>query len=423
MSGPKSVSLSVNQARADAKAAKEEVARRERAERRRLQRRAKTLSSQVNRLAQQWQKASRESGGAFKEWSHQDILRDLAECQRDYRRRNKQLTAALDRLAERITQARTEYALQSSISRMRASFQAAVEAQAADQRAAVRSAQEKEAQRSERAMRRFAEQVSGALETLDPEVPTEARAAIEAKGEETIAASGAFRRSALLAQLRLDIRHANEAAAERRRTVEQVEEWRERLMGLEGQAVDDLDNRLQRVVEGDAPPADLEDQVDRVAGEAREASNREYALTVIMEELENLGYVVESGFETASAQQPEALLRKPGMEDGYHVSLRAEGSLLHNRVVRETTSSGPAGDGTRSADRARSDRQAEQTWCGDLASALAACGAKGVHGRVVSRKKVGEVPVKAIAALTHKIKAKKKRRRKRTGRLRSRVGR
>ena len=162
----KSVSHSVNQARADARAAREEEARRERAERRRLQRRAKTHSSQVNRLAQQWQKASRESGGVFKEWSHQDILRDLAECQSDYRRRNKQLTAALDRLAERITQARTECALQSSISKMRASFQAAVEAQAADQRAAAGSAHEKEAQRSERAMRRFAEEGVGCIEDV-----------------------------------------------------------------------------------------------------------------------------------------------------------------------------------------------------------------------------------------------------------------
>ena len=98
-------------------------------------------------------------------------------------------------------------------------------------------------------------------------------------------------------------------------------------------------------------------------------------------------------------------------------------SSCTTRVVRETTNSGLVGDGTRSADRARSDRQAAQTWCGDLASALAACGTKGVRGRVVSRKKVGEVPVKAIAAVTHKIKAKKKRRRKRTGRLGSRIGR
>ena len=129
-----------------------------------------------------------------------------------------------------------------------------------------------------------------------------------------------------------------------------------------------------------------------------------------------MGYVVESGFETASAQQPEVLLRKPGMENGYLVSLSAEGGILQNRVVRETTDSDPVGDGARSARRVESDHQAEQTWCADLATALAASKLKGVEGRVVSRKKVGEVPVKAIAALVHKVKAKTKRERKRVHR-------
>ena len=424
MSGPKSVSVSVIPNSYGPDRAKER-ARRERARRRRLQQRAKTLSKRVNRLALEWQEASRESGGVFTDWHYQDILRDLAECESEHRRGNGELTAALDRLVGRIAQAQGEFARQSSVSKMRASFQAAVEAQAADERAAVRSSQKEEAQRKERAMRRCADEVSRQLETLDAEVPKKARTAIETQGEETIKASTAFRRNALLAQLRLDIRHANEAAAERRRTVEQVEEWRERLLGLEGQAVDELDKKLQQVVEGDTPPADLEKQVDNVVVQAREASKREYALTVIMEELENLGYVVESGFDTASAQQPEMLFRKLGMEDGYHVSLQAEGSLLRNRVVREATDSDIVGDVTRSADRDRSDRQVEQTWCEDLAAALAASETKGVRGRVVSRKKVGEVPVKTIPALTTKIKAKtkRKRKRKRTGLLRSRIGR
>ena len=347
----------------------------------------------------------------FTEWSHQDILSELAECESGQGLTNDELTAALDRLAERVAQVRREYTLQASISTMRSSFQTALAAQAADQRAA----QEAEAQRSESEMRRFAEDVSNAMEKLAGDVPAGVRAAIEAQSEEMIGASTTFRRNASLAQLRLEIRRANEAAAEQRRTVEQVEEWRSQLLGLKGQAVDELDKKLKQVIEGVAPRADLEKEVGRVVSQAKEASDREYAQTVIMEELANLGYVVESGFETASAQQPEVLLRKPGMEDGYLVSWRAEGGLLHNRVVRETTDSDLVGDGTRSADRVQSDREAEQTWCADLAAALAASESKGVQGRVVSRKKVGEVPVKAIG----KVTAKTKRKRKRTRHLRS----
>ena len=411
-----------------------EQARRERAERRQIQQRAKTLSRRVSRLHVEWQEAGRESGGVFTDWRYQDTLRDLTECENDDRRGNKELEAALDRLEGQIAEAQGEFARQSSLARMHASFQAAVEAQAAAEPAAVGSSRKEQAQRMERATRRCADEVSRLIETLDAEVPKEVRTAVETQGDETIKASTASRRNALLAQLHLDIRHANEAA-ERRRTVAQVEQWRERLRGLEGQAVDELDQQLRQVVDGGTPPADLEKQVDNVVVQAREeaskreeeASKREYALTVITEELENLGYVVESGFETASAQQPEMLLRKPGMEDGYHVSLQAEGSLLHNRVVREAAGSDLVGAGSRSAARGRSDRQAEQTWCEDLAAALAASKTKGVQGRLVSRKKVGEVPVKTIPVLTDRIKTKtrrkRKRKRKRTGLLRSRTGR
>ena len=169
------------------------------------------------------------------------------------------------------------------------------------------------------------------------------------------------------------------------------------------------------------PPAQ---KVEDVVARATEASNRAYALGVRAEELENLGYVVEAGFETASAQAPEMLLHKPEMEEDYHVSLRADAGapFLHNRVVRE------AGDpDERSADRARTDEQVERAWCEDLAAALAAAGDRGVRGRAVERMEPGAVPVPTIAPLKGKPKSrpgsKSKRRRKRTGRLRSREGR
>ena len=429
MSGPKGVELEIEtrdwrdwrESRREWARLRREQARRERAERRQLQQRAKTLSRRVNRLHLEWQEAGRESGGVFTDWRYQDTLRDLTECENDPRRGNEELAAALDRLEGQIAEAQGEFARQSSLARMHASFQAAVEAQAAAEPAAVGSSRKEPAERMERATRRCADEVSRLIETLDAEVPKEVRTAVETQGDETIRASTAARRNALLAQLHLDIRHANEAA-ERRRTVAQAEQWRERLLGLEGPAVAELDQQLRQVIEGGTPPADLDKQVDNVVVQAREeASKREFALTVITEELENLGYVVESGFETASAQQPEMLLRHPGMEDGYHVSLQAEGSLLHNRVVREAAGSDLVGAGSRNAARARSDRQVEQTWCEDLAAALAASKTKGVQGRLVSRKKVGEVPVRTIPVLTDRIKTKTRRRRKRTGRLRSRT--
>ena len=163
----------------------------------------------------------------FTEWSHQDILSELARCESGRGLSNEELTAALDRLAERVVHVQREYALQASISKMRSSFQTSVAAQAAEQRAA----QEAEAQERESAMQRVAEDVSNALVKLAEDVPTAVRAAIEARSEDVIGASTTFRRNALLAQLRLEIRQANEAESERRRRVAKVEEWRDQLQG------------------------------------------------------------------------------------------------------------------------------------------------------------------------------------------------
>ena len=308
---------------------------------------------------------------------------------------------------------------------MRTSVQAVSKSLAAASPAAEGSAQDEQAQREERDRRRSAEDASRLLETLAAEVSNEDRTAIEERAQEAVASPQASRRRALLAQLRLDVQRANEAGRARRRAVEQAQQWRGRLLGLEGPEVEELEAELRRVVDGGAPlPPDLAQRVEGVAARATEASNRAYALGVITEELQNLGYVAEVGFETASAQAPEMLLRKPDMEEDYHVSLRFDAGL-HNRVVREADDPDPdlGSAGKPTADRRRMDEQAERGWCQDLASALAAAEHRGVRGRAVSRNPPGEAPVETIAPLKGKSRPERKRKRKRTGRLQSRAGR
>lgn len=432
MSGPKTVSVSVSprelerqRARARERARRRARARERARQRARLQERARALSSRLNRVSERWRRAKREHGGMFSEWRHSEILRDLAECESDRRRDNDELGAVLDDLAVRVAIAENEYARQLAVAKLRTSLEAVLPSQAARPDPAVPSEEDEEAQRSEREMRRGLEEVSGLLATLAADVPEDARAAIGKRADEALASPLAFRRKALLSQLRLEIRRANKAAAARRRTVAEAMRWREQLLGLEGPDVEKLDRHLRRVVDGSDPAPGLAKRVEDAVARAVAASERDYALGVITEELEKLGYVVERGFETASARHPEALLRKPGMEDDYRVSLRAEGTLLHNRVVREARAADPGGHGPRSPDRRRADREMERVWCSDLAAGLAAAGQRGVHGRVVSRTGPGEVPVHAVAALPGESgsKSKSKRRRKRTGRLKSRSAR
>lgn len=419
MSGPKSVHVSVDQGRARARA----IARRERARRRELQERAKRLLTRLSRIAEQWQAARREHGDVIAEWPYGDLSRDLSECESDRGRGNDELRLVLDDLAAHVVQAEGDLSRQSAINRVRASLEAVSRSRAADARTPVRSAEEDDERRDESGTRHCAEEVSRLLKTLAAEVPREARTAIEERAVETVRSSPAFRRNALLSQLRLDVQGANEAAAERRRIVAQAGQWREELLGLEGPDVEELDRHLRQVVDGETPAPDLAQRVGDVAARAAEASDRAYALSVITEELETLGYVVERGFETASARQSELLLQSPEIDDDYRVALRAEGPLLHTRVVREARDVDPDGQSPADVDRERTDIEMERIWCHDLAAALATARHRGAFGRVVSRKKAGEVPVHTIPGRTRKSKARRKRKRKRTGGLNSRIGR
>ena len=413
--------------------------------------RANTLCAELSKVAELWQGARDQYGEEFPAWSYGDSElpafvrdRDLAELVDKVQRTNyierkkglgntsgatrgdlvsvardvSELESVFWELAERVAKAQRDYALFGMRIRVRTSLQAASQLQATDTQAAVSSVEAQEAQREERERHRYAEEVSRLLETLAAEVSHDDRTAIEQRAQEAVE-SPTSRRRALLAQLRLDIQRANAAGQARQRMVAQAEQWRDRLLGLEGPEVEQLDVALRRIVDGEEPlPPDMAQKVEDVVARATEASNRAYALGVLTEELENLGYVVEVGFETASAQAPEMLLHKPDMEDDYYVSLRVEAGALHNRVVREASDASDA-----SAERERTDEQMERTWCQDLATALAAAEHRGVRGRAVSRNPPGEVPVPIIAPLKGKSKPKRKRKRRRTDQLKSRVGR
>ena len=412
MSGPKSVSYSVS---AEAAAAAAERERR-RIRREQLQARGAALSRELTGVAERWREAGRRYGEAFPAWPHGEAPAEPLES-----RHADTLDAVVGELADRLAQARRELARQSTLFRMRTSLQAVSQLHADDSRAA-----EERARQEEQEMRRCAEDVARLLGTLAAEASHEDRTAVEQRAEEAAAAPGAARRRALLDQLRFDIQRANAAAEARRREVEQVARWRERLVGLEGPAVRELDRDLRRLVEGGAPlavPQDMAHRVENVAARAAEASDRDLALDVITKELENLGYVVEAGFATASAEAPDMLLRKQDMAYGYHVSLRAEVGtpLLQARVVREVDDAGLDAHDARSAEREGTDRDVESAWCRDLAAALAAAEHRGVRGRVASRRVAGEVPVATIAPLKTGAEPKARRKRKRTTRLRSRV--
>ena len=396
------------------RAARLEAARREAARRRAgLAGRADELSEELSKAAGRWQKAREEHGADFPAWPHGEAPEGID------RMNENELQAVIGDLRERIAKARREYVQQSALFTLRTSMQAASQ----DARAAASAAQEEAAQREERDRRRCAEEVSRLLDTLEAEVSNEDRTAVEQRAQEAVESPRAARRRALLSQLRLDVQRANAAGAARQRMAEQAEQWRKQLLEVEGPEVEELDAALRQVADGEAAlPADMAQRVEGVAARAAEASDREYALVVMREELENLGYVVETGSDAALARESQMLLRKPDMEDDYHVLLWTKAGVLNNRVVREESAPGP-----RNADRERTDEQMEAIWWQDLATSLAAAEQRGVRGRVTERMTPGRVPVRTIAPLKARPESKTGsrpgRKRRRTGQMRSRSGR
>ena len=234
--------------------------------------RVNTLCEELSKVAELWQKARDQYGEEFPAWSYGDTevpasFRGLANSDLAKRvekvqktrwgRRSLGATIGASRgefksvfrdvsklepvfrdLAERVAKAQRDYAQQSALfgmrTGMRTSLQVASQLQATDAQAAVSSAQEEEVQREERERHRYAEEISRLLETLAAEVSHDDQTAIEQRVKEMAESPQASRRRVLLAQLHLDIQRANKAGKARQRKIQQVEQWRERLLGLEG---------------------------------------------------------------------------------------------------------------------------------------------------------------------------------------------
>ena len=415
MSGPKSASVSVSQAALEAarrRREEEQACAAQRQRLRRLKERIKALSAEAAEFERQWRESSREHPYIFPAGTEEEQLRDRrdgveAQAARAGRRRgpsgrmrsdNDAVEAAIADLAAAVARARAEHASKSALVGLHASLQA--------------TAKSEEESRAE-ARARVAEKIDRLLDTLAAGASEEERTAIAERAGEAVGATPG-RRTALLAQIALDVQRANAAVEARQQVVRRVEAWREKLLGLGGAEVEELDSALRQVLDGQAAlPTDMEQRVAGVAARATAALERDYALEVVVQELKNLGYVVETGFETASREAPQTLLRSPGLDDGYLVSLSAGSGSLNARVVREADA-GSEAEAKRSAARRRMDREAETAWCGDFAAALAAAGNRGVSARLTSRSRAGEVPVQTIAPRRATGKPSRRRKRKRS---------
>jgi len=221
----------------------------------------------------------------------------------------------------------------------------------------------------------------------EPEIVDCARLAIKAEQ--------GVRFETLRNELRYRIQKRKDAARARNKEILMAARLRDRLAGLEGEEVATLARELRRVEEGKiSMRPSLASEVEAAVNAARSRADREYAATVLREELTRLGYLVEEGFESLFVSGGKLRLHKPDLRE-YHVVMSVnpvKGSL--GAYVART---GEANQKL-SEERRYRDREMEETWCKDLRVLLTESERKGIHTQITEQLAPGQQAVVVQAA-------------------------
>lgn len=196
-----------------------------------------------------------------------------------------------------------------------------------------------------------------------------------------------------LAKQRLDLVCAeiNATRENRRRRRRERTYLLQRIDGLDGSEAEALRERLlEWPIESRDLDQSLTASAELVIEEDRLRRERAYVLQVATECLEDLGYEVQEGFETALQGGMPAHARNPNMA-GYAVRIRAdkEGQLNFN-VVR----SAEAGSGLNLR-----DREVEDGWCTDLQSLIEGLKKHDVELAITRAENAGALPVQVVTDL------------------------
>ncbi|MEW6512774.1 MAG: hypothetical protein AB1443_02100 [Pseudomonadota bacterium] len=180
--------------------------------------------------------------------------------------------------------------------------------------------------------------VARVLERLELAPDAALPPALEALAQQVIAAPSAERAEALVTELRLQVKHHNEARADA----------------------------------------------------AAQQQLQEAAAIVLEQSLKDLGYAVEEIEETLFVEGGVAHFQKPGWGD-YFIRLRIDPkrNAMNFNVVRA---------GTTGEDRAREDMLAEERWCAEFPKLFETLKARGIPITVTRLLQAGEAPVQVVDA-------------------------
>ncbi len=230
------------------------------------------------------------------------------------------------------------------------------------------------------------ETVKRIIDRLDADVDGEVVDAIHADAERVLAVERDT--AALLVDLiRSRVRSANDAAAGRRAAAVQHAAWEERLAGLPGSACQAARAVLAAwAPETPLPPAQVAALEDAEREGCRLAA-RDHTIDALEGVLADLGYECGPEFDTMLAEDGFADVVRPAWS-GYAVRVRfqaRDGSVRFN-VVR----------GVADESQELRDREVEGAWCESMPAILAGLGRAGISAAVTHSVEAGVHPVQVI---------------------------
>ena len=194
----------------------------------------------------------------------------------------------------------------------------------------------------------------------------------------------------------LELRRVAQSLRERDRLVRQCEAWRDRLTGLGGEAVEALREEISTIAQGATPASgDFANRVETCAATAEAEADQRYAEQVLIEELEKLGYWVDTTFDTVMAGDGQVLLAHPSLDDEYRVELADTRNAREERMRLVRADDG-RDDLLSPAERVATDAAHEERWCGDLARAIQRMEGRHVRGRITASIRPGAAPVTRV---------------------------
>jgi hypothetical protein len=223
------------------------------------------------------------------------------------------------------------------------------------------------------------------------------RVSVESLVSEILTTLDAARVNAKCDELRLAVQRANEKAEKSRIAVEAIEKVQDELRCLEGDDVQQMITRLDRLKDA---PRRLDPDTISAAREvielARRRDDRDYAGMVLREELEQLGYVVDDSFVNSFVEGRRSLVRFSEAND-YRVVCRYESDSeqLDVYVAKLDGSDQYAG-----RQQSLRDQKIESKFCKDFETLRGHLQDRKIATRVVRRLPAGQRPLSVISDVT-----------------------